>query len=50
MAECKAAMGGPALDRPDAFRETGTMIRDSKAGTYETFGDLIPSCADPDSG
>ena len=40
MAACKAATGGPALDRPDAFRETGTMIRDGKAGTYETFGDL----------
>lgn len=40
VAECKAAMGGPALDRPDAFRETGTMIRDGKTGAYETFGDL----------
>jgi hypothetical protein len=40
LAECQAATGGPALDRPDAFRETGTMTRDGKAGSYETFGDL----------
>lgn len=40
MAECKAATGGPALDRPEAFHETGTIIRDGKVGTYETFGDL----------
>ena len=40
MAECKAATGGPALDRPEAFHETGTITRDGKIGTYETFGDL----------
>ena len=40
MAECKAASGGPALDRPAAFHETGTIVRDGKSGTYEMYGDL----------
>lgn len=41
MAELKAATGGAALDRPKAFRERGTMSRDGREGTYETFGDLM---------
>ena len=40
MAECKAASGGAALDVPVAFHETGTILRDGKAGTYEMYGDL----------
>jgi hypothetical protein len=40
MAECKAASGGAALDRPVAFHETGTIVRDGKAGTYEMYADL----------
>jgi hypothetical protein len=41
MAELKAATGGAALDRPQAFRERGVMVRDGREGTYETFGDLV---------
>jgi hypothetical protein len=40
MAECKAASGGAALDKPAAFHETGTIVRDGKAGTYEMYADL----------
>lgn len=40
MAECKAATGGMALDRPAAFHETGTIVRDGKSGTYEMYADL----------
>jgi hypothetical protein len=40
MAEFRAASGGPALDKHAAFHETGTIIRDGKAGTYEMYGDL----------
>jgi hypothetical protein len=40
MAECRAAGGGAALDRPAAFHETGTVIRDGHAGTYEMYADL----------
>jgi hypothetical protein len=40
MAQCRAAGGGAALDRPAAFHETGTVIRDGHAGTYEMYGDL----------
>jgi hypothetical protein len=38
--ECKAATGGAALDRPEAFRETGTISTDGQASPYVTFGDL----------
>jgi hypothetical protein len=41
MAQLKAATGGPALDRPQAFHERGVMTRDGHEGTYETFGDLV---------
>jgi hypothetical protein len=41
MAQLKAATGGAALDRPRAFRERGTMTRDGRQGSYETFGDLM---------
>ncbi len=40
MAKCKAASGGASLDRPAAFHETGTIVRDGKSGTYEMYGDL----------
>jgi hypothetical protein len=40
MAECRIASGGQALDKHAAFHETGTIIRDGKAGTYEMYGDL----------
>ena len=40
MAECRIASGGQALDEHAAFHETGTIIRDGKAGTYEMYGDL----------
>jgi hypothetical protein len=40
MSECKAASGGAALDAPVAFHETGTILRDGKAGTYEMYADL----------
>ena len=40
MAQCRAASGGAALDRHDAFHETGTILRDGHAGTYEMYGDL----------
>lgn len=40
IAQCKAASGGAALDRPAAFHETGTIIRDGHAGTYEMYADL----------
>ncbi len=40
IAACKAASGGAALDRPAAFHETGTILRDGHAGTYEMYADL----------
>ncbi|MGH6871831.1 MAG: hypothetical protein ACREHE_10015 [Rhizomicrobium sp.] len=40
MAACRAASGGQALDKHMAFHETGTIIRDGKAGTYEMYADL----------
>jgi hypothetical protein len=40
MAQYRAASGGAALDRHEAFHETGTIIRDGQAGTYEMYGDL----------
>ena len=40
MAECKTASGGAALDRPAAFHETGTIVRDGNSGTYEMYADL----------
>lgn len=40
MAQYRAASGGAALDRYEAFHETGTIIRDGHAGTYEMYGDL----------
>lgn len=40
MAQLRAASGGTALDRHDAFHETGTVIRDGHAGTYEMYGDM----------
>ena len=40
MAACKAASGGAALDRPAAFHETGTIVRDGMTGTYEMYADL----------
>lgn len=40
MAQLRKASGGPALDHHDAFHETGTVIRDGHAGTYEMYGDL----------
>ncbi len=40
MAQYRAASGGAALDRHEAFHETGTIIRDGEAGTYEMYGDL----------
>ncbi len=40
MAKCKVASGGSALDRPAAFHETGTIVRDGKSGTYEMYADL----------
>jgi hypothetical protein len=40
MAEFRVASGGQALDKHMAFHETGTIIRDGKAGTYEMYGDL----------
>ena len=40
MAACKTASGGTALDRPAAFHETGTIVRDGHSGTYEMYGDL----------
>jgi hypothetical protein len=40
MAQYRAASGGAALDRHDAFHETGTVLRDGHAGTYEMYGDL----------
>jgi len=38
--ELKEASGGAALDRPDGFHETGTLVRDGQAGVYEYWGDL----------
>jgi hypothetical protein len=40
MAALRAANGRPALDRHAALHETGTVIRDGMAGTYEMYGDL----------
>ena len=40
MAQMKVAMGGPALDAPAGFHETGTGTRDGAAMSYETWGDL----------
>lgn len=40
MSQCKAASGGAALDRPAAFHETGTIVRDGQSGTYEMYADL----------
>lgn len=40
IAALKAASGGAALDRPDGFHESGTLVRDGKAGVYEYWGDL----------
>ncbi len=40
MAQLRAANGGQALDKHAAFHETGTIIRDGKAGTYEMYADL----------
>jgi hypothetical protein len=40
MAACRSANGGLALDKHEAFHETGTIIRDGMAGTYEMYGDL----------
>jgi len=40
MAQLRAASGGASLDRHDAFLETGAVVRDGKAGTYEVYGDL----------
>ena len=41
LAECKAASGGRALDRPRAFHEHGTFTRDGVSGTYDEYGDLV---------
>jgi hypothetical protein len=38
--QLKDASGGPALDKPDGFHESGTLVRDGKPGTYEYWGDL----------
>jgi hypothetical protein len=38
--QLKAASGGAALDRPDGFHESGTVVRDGRSGTYEYWGDL----------
>lgn len=40
MAAFRAASGGQALDKHAAFHETGTILRDGKAGTYEMYADL----------
>jgi hypothetical protein len=40
MRQLKAASGGAALDQPDGFHETGTVVRDGQSGTYEYWGDL----------
>ncbi|MEP7209321.1 MAG: hypothetical protein ABI740_00660 [Alphaproteobacteria bacterium] len=41
LGQMKAAMGGPALDAPSGFHETGISVRDDGAKmTYETWGDL----------
>jgi hypothetical protein len=40
MAECKAASGGAALDRPAAFHEQGAFTRDGAKGAYDEYGDL----------
>jgi hypothetical protein len=41
LAQMKAAMGGPALDAPSGFHETGVSVRDDGAKmTYESWGDL----------
>lgn len=41
LAQMKTAMGGPALDRPAGFHETGISIREDGAKmTFETWGDL----------
>ena len=40
MAELRVARGGQALDKHVAFHETGTIIRDGVAGTYEMYADL----------
>lgn len=40
MAQLREASGAGNLDRHDAFHETGTVIRDGHAGTYEMYGDL----------
>lgn len=40
MRELKAASGGAALDRPDGFHETQTVVRDGKTGVGEVWGDL----------
>jgi hypothetical protein len=40
MRQLKAASGGAALDRPDAFHESGTIVRDGASGVYEYWGDL----------
>ena len=36
----KDASGGPALDAPSGFHETGTVTRDGDTRTYETWGDF----------
>jgi len=40
MAQMKEASGGAALDAPAGFHETGTVLSDGVASTYETWGDL----------
>ena len=40
MQQLKAASGGAALDQPDGFHESGTLVRDGKAGVYQYWGDL----------
>ena len=40
MAQLKAASGGSALEAPAGFHETGAVVRDGVAGTYEVWADL----------
>lgn len=40
MAELRQASGGAALDRPNGFHETGTVVMGEQSSTYDTWGDL----------
>ncbi|MGH6950090.1 MAG: hypothetical protein ACREH4_04415, partial [Vitreimonas sp.] len=40
MGELRMASGGAALDAPQGFHETGTVVANGETSTYETWGDF----------